>query len=565
MFSYLCIVISFRCIIFTLIAMLMAACGTSAADRERLERAETIVREQPDSALAILDSIAPGSLSSNRFRAHATVARAEACYISGRPLPADSVFNATIAILSQRETDDVLMRAYFLNGYRKIADERYIDAIVDLLLAEEIAAKLGDVHFGGLAQRNIADAFDRMDDHASALAYYKKSAETFRADPDSSYYYWGLYNVARAYNNVFDYSTAIKLSDSITRLQTVRVNPTLYCASLRNLAIAKLNDNQSEAALELLKSMKQSYDFNALDYYNMGRAYLNLNMIPEAKACSDSVKAFDPTDTNLDFSIARYTYDKDRIFKLVDDNMDYTNSEFESIYKRNYVEVIDRFYRQALDYRTSQLRVSRLRFYIVLSVIGLLVIIVFISVYEINKRKEAKINATLSQVEELSETLSAQSQYIAKLQDEVAEGTTRQDDYKLEAKNQILAKLQAFNQICDVYSDHSDDSEHLSRRIKAFIAKNATKKNLEEIRRSVNKYLDDIISRFQADFPETKSDETDLFTLIVAGFKAPAIALYLKTTCGSIYARKTRLKQKIQKSNPEKTQQYLRFIDQSKD
>lgn len=550
-----------RCILTGLIALLLSACGPAKVDYDRLERAEAIALAEPDSALNILDSIAPTGLRHDRFRARATVARAEACYVSHRPLPGDSAFKATIATLSQKEPDAYLMRAYFLNGYRKVNEQRYIDAIVDLLLAENIATTIGNAHFGGLAQRNIADAFDRMDDHASALVYYKKSAETFRADPDSAYYYWGLYNVARAYNNVLEYGKAIKLSDSISRKESVIENPILYDAIIGNLAIAKLNNNQSSEALELFKALKLRKEFNALDFYNLGRAYLNLNMIAEARACSDSVKAIDPTDTSLDFSIARATKDNANIYRLIEDDLDYTNSEFTSIYKRNYAEVIDRFYRQTIDEQKSELRSKRLQFIIVLAVLGMFLIAAAAVAYILIRRKQTKIDETFSLVEQLSDALSHQTDDNSRLRSALAEGESHRDTYRLEARNQILAKLEAFNHVCDVYSDYSGNPKQLARRIEDFLTKYATQENLEEIRLNIDAYCDNIITRFRTDFPELSESDIDLFTLIIAGFKAPAIALYLGVDCRTVYTRKTRLKQKIQKANFERAFNYLSIID----
>lgn len=165
--------IDLRYIFVAIIGMLFVGCGPTKTDRDRLGRAEALVREHPDSALIILDSISPEALASGEFGARAFVVGAEASYKSRLPLPSDSAFEAVIATLSRRKPDSYLARAYFYNGYRKIGEERYIDAIVDLLSAEEIASSLGDVHVTGLAQRNIAEAFDMMNDHASALAFYK--------------------------------------------------------------------------------------------------------------------------------------------------------------------------------------------------------------------------------------------------------------------------------------------------------------------------------------------------------------------------------------------------------
>lgn len=574
--------IALRYILSALIVLMMAACGPSGADRSRLDRAEALVRDYPDSALAVLDSITPASLSHADFRARTDICRAEAAYKLRQPLPSDSAFAGIIATLSRKEPGTALVRAYFLSGYRKIGEERYVDAIVDLLTAEDIALALGDVHFAALAQRNIADAFDNMDDKASALEYYQKSAETFRADPDSMYYFWGLYNVARAYNNVLEYGRAVELIDSIADIEAVRNNKEVFPHVLAMQALAHLNIHQNSRAIELFQTLKNTdYVFTALNYYHLGAAYLNLNMIDEAWACSDSVKVYNPSDTNLDYAIARRTKDARQIFQLIDNDFNYTNSEFESVYKRNYSAVIDGFYKQAIAERKAELSHSRRGFttfaVIVLAVLVLVIIVAAILV----RRKQLRINKTLGLVAELSESLHTKSDRItelsgrltevsdnlnsasdrlAQLSGDLAEGSRMQAEYRRQSKEHVLKQLAAFNDVCGLYSDSADNPKQLYKRVEAFISRHATPQNLAEIEQDINEYFDNIISRLRSDFPALKQTDVHLFTLIVAGFKAPAIALYLGADINAIYTRKFRLKQKLLKTNPSAAQHYITYL-----
>ena len=549
--------IAWRCIFTAIIGALLAGCGPSHSDRERLERAEAIVRQYPDSSLSILDSITSKSLQNKQFGARAAIVEAEAAYKMQRPLPSDSAFATMITVLSQHKLDSYLVRAYFLSGYRRIGEERYIDAIIDLLYAEELASSLDDVHFVGLIQRNIAEAFEKMGDQASALAYYKKSAETFKADPDSGYYYWGLYNIARAYNNSLKYEQAVKLTDSLAQLQDVQTNDIIYPHVIALQALANLNNNNNEKALELYRYLQDTgYPFSARDYNNLGTVYLNLGVIDKANECNDSLRHREATDTSLEFAIACKTHNTDGIFKLIDDNFDYTNSEFESIYKRDYAKVIDEYYKAAIDKRHAELQRNKRQFigFIILAIV--LAIIIAVVVYVLMKRKEARVAETLVLVDELSGMLRSQADDISKLQDELAEGST----YKAKAQNQLLSKIEAFNEVCDVYSDSTGDSKQLARRIETFINKNATNKNLEEIEENINEYYDGIILRFRSDFPELTSADVALFTLIVAGFKSPAIALYLKTAISTIYSRKYKLKQKMLKIDAILASEYVSLL-----
>lgn len=606
-----------RWILPALLGLVLAACGPSAADRDRLDRAEAIVHQYPDSALAILDSITTAARGNNRFNAQATVVNAEACYKLQRPLPSDSVFTRTITVLSQYAPDSYLSRAYFLNGYRKSNEGRYIDAIVDFLSAEEIAAGTDDIHYTGLAQRNIADAFDNLGDKESSLSYYRRSADTFRADPDSGYYYWGLYNVARSYNNALKYDQAIALADSLASLQQVKDNGVIYPHVISLLALANLNTHRNKRALELYKQLQSTdYSFTAGDYNNLGTAYLNLGKIDEARTYSDSVKALDPTDTSLDFAIACKTKDTTNIFDLIDNDFEDTNSEFESLYRRNYTQIIDEYYSVALDKRQNELRRNQRNFatFIILTLILLagLTVIYVLTV----KRKQRRIAQTLGIVAELSKSLDNRSEEIRKLEAAISATTqainqleealsTRTEDItklesnlkardedisklqkSLEARNEDLWRLQVsldevlckqaensqnesselgnhlslINEVGSLYSNSGADPIILYKNVERLISRTVTKKKTFEIEKHLNESRDNIVARFRADFPQLKESDVQLFTLTVAGLQAAAVALFLKVDVGSVYTRRFRLRNKIMTLNAEAAAAYENYL-----
>ena len=135
-----------------------------------------------------------------------------------------------------------------------------------------------------------------------------------------------------------------------------------------------------------------------------------------------------------------------------------------------------------------------------------------------------------------------------------------QAEYRRQSREHVMKQLAAFNEICGLYSDSTDNPKHLYKRIEAFISRNATPKNLAVIERDINDCFDGIIARLRADFPALKDGDVHLFTLIVAGFKAPAIALYLGADINAIYTRKFRLKQKLLKTNPSAAQHYITYL-----
>ena len=70
-------------------------------------------------------------------------------------------------------------------------------------------------------------------------------------------------------------------------------------------------------------------------------------------------------------------------------------------------------------------------------------------------------------------------------------------------------------------------------------------KKMEEF---INRYRDDLMVKFNKSFPDFSKSEVTLYMYVVLGFSARAISIFLNENIDVIYNRKSRLKQKIQKS-----------------
>ena len=65
----------------------------------------------------------------------------------------------------------------------------------------------------------------------------------------------------------------------------------------------------------------------------------------------------------------------------------------------------------------------------------------------------------------------------------------------------------------------------------------------------INRYKDGLMVKFNQSFPHFSRSDVNLFMYIVLGFSARAISIFLNEKIDVVYNRKSRLKQKIQKSD----------------
>lgn len=86
------------------------------------------------------------------------------------------------------------------------------------------------------------------------------------------------------------------------------------------------------------------------------------------------------------------------------------------------------------------------------------------------------------------------------------------------------------------------------------------KKTIEKIERFVNTYKSNIMQRFRTEFPGMKHSDYILYLYVVAGFSSRAIGVFLGEKLDVVYNRKSRLKQKISKSNSVNKEYFIAVL-----
>ena len=86
------------------------------------------------------------------------------------------------------------------------------------------------------------------------------------------------------------------------------------------------------------------------------------------------------------------------------------------------------------------------------------------------------------------------------------------------------------------------------------------KQTLEELERFVNTYRNNLMSRFREAFPDMKESDSLLYLYSVAGFSPRAISIFIGEKLEVVYNRKSRLKQKINRSLSPEKESFLQYM-----
>ena len=91
---------------------------------------------------------------------------------------------------------------------------------------------------------------------------------------------------------------------------------------------------------------------------------------------------------------------------------------------------------------------------------------------------------------------------------------------------------------------------------------NADPETLSQLFEFLDEYLDGLVSQLRNDYPKLKEDDIVLFCYNVIGCKPSLINLLMKPgKVEDLYARKSRLKQKIARRGPARAEKYLDLLD----
>ena len=251
------------------IALLLLVSCQSQAERQ-MNRAEALMTERPDSALALLRSIEPAMCPTKKEKARHALLTSMALDKNYIDVTDDSLINVAVSYYSRKRNPAGKMKAWYYQGIVLKNAGRYTSAILSLEKAEQLALKMDDAHMLGLIYRNIAELFNATYNDVAAIDYDTKALHAFEANGDTLYAIHILYSLAVDYFNEKESEKSIALLQKLRALdleETFRHVCDLHYANnltqerdSLDLAIALYR----KTPLSLMHAMDYGYYANAL-------------------------------------------------------------------------------------------------------------------------------------------------------------------------------------------------------------------------------------------------------------------------------------------------------------
>ena len=598
-----------------LLALLAAACGREAS--ERMDVADSLMTERPDSALYILRSVTPEMRSGQAQEARYDMLLTDALYrCEADSLLSDSVIGVATDYYELRNDNLNAARALWLAGIvaSKIGSQSM--ATVKFLRAEKYALRVTSDNMRlGLIYRSLGESFSEFYDIRTSLEYLKKAYHHFKKTDSSLHSGYAAAEAAarcldlRAFDDLKTYSDlAAEIADSIG-------NDDLLVAARCVLARSYVRQGKYDEAIGIYEPLLSfdSFEFQEEDYMNLGLCYLMVGDRERAEECNRKVTSFEDGFNIIELNKNIIDGNLDNATGLMRATIEDLDSIRNSIWTRNDISTINDFYREEDNRMNSRLETERYHFWIVtFTLILLTVIAIAIFTYRRQLNRKILMKAVLDaetlrkaisnienalsekdkalkhraeemdsirgmlhdkerEVENLTSDISRLDGEKIRLSDEL---TLRERRIKLldrerkttlaELHDALSKRFGTIDRLLDCYfqtgGTHTETKtliKQIKLEVENFID---SKETLVEIMDSANSCLDGLIDRFREDFPELNDNYVSFFTLCALGFSNNAITILQQTTISTVYNRRSKLKNAIKNSGCENSKQYLRYL-----
>lgn len=576
-------------VISVLAALITVLSGCTESETARsLNRAEAVMEEHPDSALAILGAIPSADVNSSADRALHALLLTQAQIKNGHIVDNDSLINIAVRHYSDRDDSPRLMKSLFYKAQVEYNRGDMAAAIVPAIRARELATEFNDSYWRAKAAELMADIYSVTHYKSEAVKYTEEAAEHYKKAGKARNHLFALCDLAVVRSNDgVDDNKNIALLDSVRRIAINEpADTTLIVYADRTLFGMYVDSGRNDEAhriLEEMLSLKSHYFPDSEQYSYMSRLATNDGNDEEALQI---IKTANDEATNTSQKVHVYVFYRDyhkskgmsrEAEAYTDSILTLQNTEVAAVLKQSVVSAQRDFFTARAEKEADKARLSAMT----ASALGILlaaVCIGFLLYYrEKMRRKKAEIETMMleaqslsAQLDEKDESLQSAINELNKTRNDLKELSITVSDKDSLLKTQTLLtnsilekRFQTLNALSKDYLTLTNQSSPRTGIVSDFKKELDIMANPEsqaELERIVNNKHQGIITRLRNQLPKIKDQDIFFLTLIAAGVSRNAICLITKNKQANYYNKCSRLRRKIENSDSTDKQEFLDTI-----
>ena len=524
--------------VISLVVVLVAivtGCGRTPRYDGRLTAADSLMRSNPDSALAIVEAVVPDSLASEGDRAYHDLLLTQAryrCYITATT---DSAINRALAYYQRHSGErEKLTRAYIYKG-AVMEELGHPDSAMLYYKHAEVNADPDDYFNLGYANLRIAELYQHQfsQDSAAIISLYD-ALQCFQTINNTHYLIVTLGTLGSISGIRCPDSTEVYLNQAIRLAQ--QHEPSMqytYKSKLAGLYMSQEKYRQAnEMAMDIFHHGRedcgenQYYFYAALSYVKLGlldSALFVMHALPELKAPVDSMNYY-----NLMAEVAKANNDLKAYGDYTAISKDITTRITVSRKEQVLVKAEQDFNIQQIEKGHAESR-ERSLFLLLAILVSAIFILALLIRHIFRQRKRIKTDEnTIRDVKNELETAFEDLQILRSRTDKISELV----GYRFAALNELYqtirirvsddGKTKKVIPLSSLFKDMHDD--------RSILKVNLSDTFWENMKLSVDGEFNHIVSFVEQNHPELNDKDIRLFCLLCAGLSPQIIRICMDYT-----------------------------------
>lgn len=536
---------------FTILFILGAICSCRKEITLQLKKADTLINDYPDSALAILKTIPSNHIRRSKEEARYALLMSVALDKNYIDIQSDSLIKTAVDYYSSKGNTREKMLSWYYNGIVLKNSKEFIPSILSFENAEKEATVLKDCIYLGLIFKNKASIYSMTNNNPAAVECRQKAVDFFEKAGAQLYRDYAELALANDLSNQKENAKADSLLNDL--LSRSKDSLLIWQSYVRKASLLVKEELHPETAIELYRR-SPSYLYGILDYLYLAEAFEMVSVHDSADywITKGYDHCLDEADSaSLDYLRSRIELSREhyiKAFHLVDHAVSVQDSLTRVLLQQSVSTAQRDYYKSEALLQEEQLRSLRQK-----SIFGTILSLLSISVLSMaamirSRKKDRLLQEQMARLaleeKELERVNRDNAHLVGSLFSEKIDHLDRLSEsyFKMEEGKQ---KDLAFRQIKQLVSTiRNDEGLFLS------------------LEKDLDRYRDGIMSKLRTQVPRIKGENLKTITLFFAGFPYETVQLILnKVSIESLRMVRSRCRKEILAAEAPDAELFLKMLE----
>ena len=514
-------------------------CTTNADVMDDVERAESMLIDNPTEALSIMQNIDNSKVKTKSDNAYYSLVYSEACYYNRMLVNSDSLTRISVDYYDNRDNHDLRARAFFQHAQVLQLNDSLPEAMIALMESLKSLEKHENLRLRGVVNRTMGDIYRARYCYPNSIVAYSNAYQCFKQLDLPYHCYYTRYNMGQASAKMHSYVQAEQLFIEARDYAIENNNMDFLCAVLHELCDIYLNQYDYEKCGEVVELFEE---YDCVLWFT-SRYYAVCAIVSSEQGDQERAFALVKEAENQQYRdeaiIEEAYYHIHRNSGDIDKAL-YWLSRINSRLENSLVSASDQpvlnyqinLLQTSLEQEEQRMKLSRQRNIAIYLAIAILITLVIGFVRGYATKTKRDIQQYIATIHELQLTTHASSDKLSAAVDKLY--------------NDRLTDL---NRLCETYYEHSDTSRHATKvfeEVRQTIESiKGDDTRIEELERLVNSCRGNIMQKLREQCPRLNSKEQRVVLYSYAGFSSRAICIFMETNPVALSKMKYRIKLKI--------------------